>query len=80
MEYALRSGAQIVASSYNEPLITSEWAMDIFELAKKEGLRTVYVSNGYATPEVLKALKPHLDLATCRHLTAHARASNPRWR
>lgn len=61
VEYALRSDAQIVASSYNEPLITSEWAMDIFKLAKKEGLRTVYVSNGYATPEVLKALKPHLD-------------------
>ena len=59
--YARRTNSKIIASSYNEPLITSEWAMDIFKLAKKEGLKTVYVSNGYATPEVLQALKPCLD-------------------
>lgn len=59
--FARRTQSRIIASSYNEPLITSEWAMDIFDLAKKEGLRTVYVSNGYATPEVLKVLKPVLD-------------------
>ena len=59
--YARRNRAAVIASSYNEPLITSEWAIDIFTLARKEGLRTVYVSNGYATSEVLKALKPCLD-------------------
>jgi pyruvate formate lyase activating enzyme len=59
--YAHKTGARIIASSYNEPLITSEWALDIFMLAKKEGLKTVYVSNGYATPEVLEVLKPCLD-------------------
>lgn len=59
--YARRTNSKIIASSYNEPLITSEWAIDIFKLAKKEGLKTVYVSNGYATPEVLQALKPCLD-------------------
>lgn len=61
VQYALNSGARIIASSYNEPLITSEWAIGIFTLAKKEGLRCVYVSNGFATPEVLKALQPVLD-------------------
>jgi pyruvate formate lyase activating enzyme len=59
--YARRSRAAVIASSYNEPLITSEWAIDIFTLARQAGLRTVYVSNGYATPEVLHALKPCLD-------------------
>jgi pyruvate formate lyase activating enzyme len=59
--YAQRSHSVVIASSYNEPLITTEWAMDIFTLAKKEGMRTVYVSNGFATSEVLKALKPCLD-------------------
>ncbi len=59
--FAKRSGASVIASSYNEPLITSEWAVDIFKAAKKEGLYCVYVSNGYATPEVLHALKPYLD-------------------
>ncbi len=57
---ALRSGAQTIASTYNEPLITTEWAIDIFRLAVKQGLRCVYVSNGNATPEVLDALKPYL--------------------
>jgi pyruvate formate lyase activating enzyme len=61
VDYALRSGARIIASSYNEPLITSEWAIEIFKLAQQEGLRTVYVSNGFATPEVLHALQPVLD-------------------
>jgi pyruvate formate lyase activating enzyme len=60
VSYALRSGAGIVASSYNEPLITSEWAVDIFKLANARGLRCVYISNGNATPEVLQYLRPHL--------------------
>jgi pyruvate formate lyase activating enzyme len=53
--------ATVVASTYNEPLITSEWAVEIFKLAKTRGLKTVYVSNGNATPEVLAYLRPHLD-------------------
>ncbi len=61
VEYALRNGAQAVVSSYNEPLITSEWAVDIFRLAKQRGLLCAYVSNGNATPEVLDYLRPHLD-------------------
>jgi len=59
--HANRTGAQSIASSYNEPLITTEWAVDIFRQAKKAGLRTAYVSNGYATPEALDYLRPHLD-------------------
>jgi len=58
--YARRSGAQVVASSYNEPLITSEWAIAIFRLAKEQGLKCVYISNGNATPEVLDYLRPYL--------------------
>jgi len=41
--------------------ITSEWAVEIFKRAKREGLLTGYVSNGNATPEVLDYLRPHLD-------------------
>lgn len=57
---ALRSGAGVIASSYNEPLITSEWAVEIFRLAQKKGIKCVYVSNGNATPEVLEYLRPYL--------------------
>ena len=58
---AKRSGAQMIVSSYNEPLITSEWAVDIFRLAKEEGISCAYVSNGYATPEALDFLRPYLS-------------------
>lgn len=54
--------AKLVVSSYNEPLITSEWAMKIFREAKKEGFVTGYVSNGNGTPEVLDYIRPHTDL------------------
>lgn len=60
VELALRNGAEIIASSYNEPLITSEWAVSIFRLAKEQGLKCVYISNGNATPEVLDYLHPYL--------------------
>lgn len=58
---AKRSRAVILASSYNEPLITSEWSHAVFSLAKSQGLRTVYVSNGFATPDVLEYMRPVVD-------------------
>lgn len=58
---AQQHGAEVMVSSYNEPLITSEWAVDIFKLAKAAGLKCAFVSNGNATPEVLRYLRPHLD-------------------
>jgi len=58
---ALRGGAEVIASSYNEPLITSEWAVGIFRLAVDQGLKCVYISNGNATPEVLDYLRPYLS-------------------
>jgi pyruvate formate lyase activating enzyme len=59
---AVRHGAAIVTSTYNEPLITSEWAVEIFKLARRAGLTTSYVSNGNGTPEVLEYIKPWVDL------------------
>ncbi len=61
VDYGVHYGAEVVASSYNEPLITSEWAKDIFSKAGKAGLKQVYVSNGFATPEVLDYLNPVLE-------------------
>jgi pyruvate formate lyase activating enzyme len=58
---ASRTGAQVVVSSYNEPLITAEWAVDIFKQAKAAGLITGFVSNGNATPEALDYIKPYAD-------------------
>lgn len=55
---AQRERARLVVSSYNEPLITAEWAVAVFERAKAAGLDCAFVSNGNATPEVLDYLKP----------------------
>ena len=62
IEEALSLGAKIIVSTYNEPLITAEWAVEIFKLAKAAGLTTGFVSNGNATPQVLEFLRPWVDL------------------
>ncbi|HTP79762.1 MAG TPA: AmmeMemoRadiSam system radical SAM enzyme [Bacteroidota bacterium] len=62
VDTALRRKAKIVTSTYNEPLITSEWAMEIFKLAKSAGLVTSYVSNGNGTPQVLDYIQEYVDL------------------
>ncbi|MBI4785733.1 MAG: radical SAM protein [Chloroflexi bacterium] len=56
-----RYGAKLVGSSYNEPLITSEWAIEVFKVAKQNGLPCVYISNGNTTPEVLEYIRPYVD-------------------
>ena len=59
---AVRLGAKVIVSTYNEPLITSEWAVAVFKEARAVGLTTGYVSNGNGTPEVLEYLRPWVDL------------------
>src|SRR3712207_620531 len=58
---ARECGARVVGSSYNEPLITAEWAFEVFRGAKAEGFRTAFISNGNATPQVLDYLRPVTD-------------------
>jgi pyruvate formate lyase activating enzyme len=62
VEIARRQRARLVVSSYNEPLITSEWAVEIFKQAKPAGFVCAFVSNGNATPEVLDYIRPWVDL------------------
>jgi pyruvate formate lyase activating enzyme len=59
---ALRQGAKILVSTYNEPLITSEWAVEVFKQARAAGLITGFVSNGNGTPQVLEYIRPWVDL------------------
>jgi pyruvate formate lyase activating enzyme len=62
VKLAKRHGAKVITSTYNEPLITSEWAVEVFKEAKKEGLVCSYVSNGNGTPEVLDYIAPYVTL------------------
>jgi pyruvate formate lyase activating enzyme len=59
---ARRHRARIVTSTYNEPLITSEWGMAVFRAAKAAGLVCSYVSNGNGTEEVLDYIQPYVSL------------------
>lgn len=58
---AVAEGAAMVTSTYNEPLITSEWAVAVFREARAASLLTSYVSNGNGTPEVLDFIRPWVD-------------------
>ncbi len=61
VQIAHETNASSVVSSYNEPLITSEWAVAIFKEAKAAGLMCAYVSNGNNTPEVMEYLRPYIS-------------------
>ena len=59
---AVRQGGRVIVSTYNEPLITSEWAMAVFKEARAAGLLTGFVSNGNGTTQVLEYVRPWVDL------------------
>jgi pyruvate formate lyase activating enzyme len=61
IELAKRYGCEGIAWTYNEPGIWLEYTLDAAKIAKAEGLYTVYVTNGYSTPEALDAIGPYLD-------------------
>jgi pyruvate formate lyase activating enzyme len=58
---ALKNKSEVIAFTYNEPVVYYEYIYDIAKLAREEGLKTVIVSNGYINPEPLKALLPYID-------------------
>jgi pyruvate formate lyase activating enzyme len=59
---ALHQGGRVIVSTYNEPLITSEWGMAVFKEARAAGFVTGFVSNGNGTPQVLEYVRPWVDL------------------
>lgn len=50
-----------VAFTYNEPLIGWEYVLDAAKLVKSAGMKNVLVTNGTASPEILKRLLPYID-------------------
>jgi len=60
---AKRSNCESIAYTYSEPTIFFEYAYDIAKLASKEGIKNVFVTNGYITPEALQEISPYLDAA-----------------
>jgi len=60
-ELAVKHRPAVCVSTYNEPLITAEWAVEIFKRMRQMGIACGFVSNGHATPEVLEYLQPYVD-------------------
>lgn len=58
---AKQNGCQGIAFTYNEPTMWFEFVLDVFKLAKQEGLSTCYVTNGYMAPKALDMIAPYLD-------------------
>jgi len=58
---ALKNGCPSISYTYTEPTIFLEFALDTMRIAQKRGLKNVWVSNGYMTPETLEMAIPYLD-------------------
>ncbi len=63
VQRANRNHCAGIAWTYNEPTIWFEYTYDSARVAKREGLYTVYVTNGYISAEALDEISPFLDAA-----------------
>ncbi len=61
VKLAKEYNCQGIAWTYNEPTMWFEYTLDSARLAKENGLYTVYVTNGYMTPEALDTIGPYLN-------------------
>ncbi len=63
VDRAQRSRSQSIAYTYTEPTIFFEYALDTARLAAQRGLKNIFVTNGYETPEAVATIRPYLDAA-----------------
>jgi len=63
VEAALRHHCASISYTYTETTIFFELAYDTAKLARKAGLKNVFVTNGYITAEALREISPFLDAA-----------------
>jgi pyruvate formate lyase activating enzyme len=61
VEAAARNGCESISYTYTEPTIFFEFAYDCARLAHQKGIKNVFVSNGYITPEATRVIAPYLD-------------------
>lgn len=61
VQKAIRTGCKSVAYTYNEPAIFIEFVKDTAKLAKKKGLKNVFVTNGFFSSECFNFIKNYID-------------------
>ncbi len=61
VKMAIKNKLPSISYTYTEPTIFLEYALDTMKLAKKAGLKNVFVSNGFMSEESAKLVIPYLD-------------------
>lgn len=61
VETCQRRGVPMIAYTYNEPTVFFEYTFDTAQMAHEQGLRNVYVSNGFMSQAALEKIAPYLD-------------------
>ena len=61
VKYCKDNKIPIIAYTYNEPSIWAEYALDTMKLAKREGIKNIWVSNGFMSEKSLNLIVPYLD-------------------
>jgi pyruvate formate lyase activating enzyme len=61
VEAAVSTGCESISYTYTEPTIFMEFALEAAKLAHERGVKNVFVSNGFMTPEAVKLIAPYLD-------------------
>lgn len=60
-EEALGLSCQSISYTYTEPTIFAEYALDIMKLANDNGLKNIWVSNGFMSEECIGEILPYVD-------------------
>ncbi|MCL5011131.1 MAG: AmmeMemoRadiSam system radical SAM enzyme [Patescibacteria group bacterium] len=63
VEMALQNKCPSISYTYTEPTVFLEYAFDIMKLAKQAGLKNIWVSNGFFSPQTFELILPYLDAA-----------------
>jgi len=63
VELALRKGCRSIAYTYSEPVVFFEYMLDTAKIARRRGLRNIWVTGAYINPDPLRELAPWIDAA-----------------
>ena len=61
VDLAIKNNLPSISYTYTEPVIFSEYALDTMKIAKKKGIKNVWVSNGFLSKESFNLISPYLD-------------------
>jgi pyruvate formate lyase activating enzyme len=63
VNYLIKNNIKSIAFTYSEPTLYYEWVLETAKLCKKEGIKTVLVTNGYLNPNPAEMLLEYIDAA-----------------